>query len=454
MSEYSSSDELTDVTSRHVASDDEDNSLSGKMGSKRPAESNAPVRRKSKKKSVSSEPNEEYAGDEKGKLTNKKQKSVKKEKDVPELDEPPQGSKVGNWLRRKSKKKENPRVIPQENTAEQSVQPFNTSTDPVTGTKVNSSPYSSPFHRDDLEGSSTADSTFSSKQKEALREVERLGFEGVSKKLGLDDLSDDDSRFSPPVVPQNSIDFHAQTKFEREQFNDTLLENYAQALSEQEVAEFNESNQLNAEPVIFPDREYSVEGGLKQHETEEVNKEYLYPKTPLEGTESVDGVVRNSKWVEARAVPLMTPASPGSVRAKAALWNQTTSKLGQEQHLLRQSDKGAKNLNTKQIQILTKANNPADSETIKQSSNIIRNSSPLSSYSGQKNMIDTGTPKSLSKENASWPSSELLRSSDALLPTKSRHSEDHWQHAEPGFIPPFSSQQCRGSYHSEPRLYR
>ena len=61
-------------------------------------------------------------------------------------------------------------------------------------------------------------------QRRALKVVERLGFEGVSQKLALSDLSEDDDSYMSPVVPKNTVDFNGRTTFEREQFNDTLTE--------------------------------------------------------------------------------------------------------------------------------------------------------------------------------------------------------------------------------------
>ena len=61
-------------------------------------------------------------------------------------------------------------------------------------------------------------------QRRALKVVERLGFEGVSQKLALSDLSEDDDSYMTPVVPKNTVDFNGRTTFEREQFNDTLTE--------------------------------------------------------------------------------------------------------------------------------------------------------------------------------------------------------------------------------------
>lgn len=61
-------------------------------------------------------------------------------------------------------------------------------------------------------------------QRRALKVVERLGFEGVSNKLALSDPSEDDDSYMSPVVPKNTIDFNGRTTFEREQFNDTLTE--------------------------------------------------------------------------------------------------------------------------------------------------------------------------------------------------------------------------------------
>lgn len=61
-------------------------------------------------------------------------------------------------------------------------------------------------------------------QRRALKVVERLGFEGVSQKLALSDLSDDEDGYMSPVVPKNTVEFNGRTTFEREQFKDTLAE--------------------------------------------------------------------------------------------------------------------------------------------------------------------------------------------------------------------------------------
>lgn len=470
LSEYSSSDELTDVTSRHVATDDEDNSLSVMMDSKRPIEASAHVRRRSKKQSTSSEPTEE---DTEGKLTNKKRKSVKKGK-TEELDENAKDSNIGSWFRRKSKKKESPQVIPEEGTDRHSelAQPFNTPTDSVTNS------------RDNIEGSSTAGATFSAQHSEAMRGVERLGFEGVSKKLGLDDLSHDDGNYSPPAVPQNSIDFHGQTRFEKEQFHDTLLEDYTQALTEQEIAELNESETLNAEPVVLVDNELPVEGALRTPDTKELKKEHLHIKTAKESNESVEDVVRNSRWVESHAEQVLKPTSPGSVRARAALWNQTTSKILQSPQISKESKKGAKfnpvegkgdelriknRVSIKQDQfsdqLATKAKDTVDSgfrsfrndaESFKQSSDIkdvLRTSMPLGTSSSHERDIHNAIPRSLSKDNTSLSTSALFQNDEAQGFAESRYGEHHLLHAEPGFIPPFTSKHSRAFYHSEPSLY-
>lgn len=61
-------------------------------------------------------------------------------------------------------------------------------------------------------------------QRRALKVVERLGFEGVSQKLALSDVSEDSESYMSPVVPKNTTDFNGRTTFEREQFKDTLTE--------------------------------------------------------------------------------------------------------------------------------------------------------------------------------------------------------------------------------------
>ena len=61
-------------------------------------------------------------------------------------------------------------------------------------------------------------------QRRALKVVERLGFEGVSQKLALSDVSEDSESCMSPVVPKSTTDFDGRTTFEREQFKDTLTE--------------------------------------------------------------------------------------------------------------------------------------------------------------------------------------------------------------------------------------
>ena len=61
-------------------------------------------------------------------------------------------------------------------------------------------------------------------QRRALKVVERLGFEGVSQKLALSDVSEDSESYMSPEIPKNTIDFNGRTTFEREQFNETLTE--------------------------------------------------------------------------------------------------------------------------------------------------------------------------------------------------------------------------------------
>ena len=68
------------------------------------------------------------------------------------------------------------------------------------------------------------DSRLTDEQRRALKVVERLGFEGVSEKLALSDLSEDEDSYMSPAVPKNTMDFNGRTTFEREQFNDTLTE--------------------------------------------------------------------------------------------------------------------------------------------------------------------------------------------------------------------------------------
>ena len=72
-----------------------------------------------------------------------------------------------------------------------------------------------------IPGVTPEDSWLTDEQRRALKVVERLGFEGVSQKVALSDLSSESDTYMSPVVPKNTIDFNGRTTFEREQFNDT-----------------------------------------------------------------------------------------------------------------------------------------------------------------------------------------------------------------------------------------
>ena len=504
LSEYSSSDELTDVTSRHVASDDDDTS-SVKLDTKRPLDSSTPARRKSKKERSGSVPTEEVTEGKKGKVSSKlhlgeskKKKSIKKGSRE-ESDEPGKDFTDGGWFKRKSKKKKLPeQALPEKDTAAPTVpqtgpQQLNTLTGPPKNT-ASASESIVPPDPDDLAGSPTEDSALNDRQREALREVERLGFEGVSKKLGLDDLSeDDDHRYSPPAVPKNTIDFHGQTQFEREQFQDTLVEDYAEALNEQEMTEMNASQLSNAEPIVSVDNKLSIEGSLRNWETEKYKKaKHLLPEDAMGDMDMSGGeVVRNSKWVEAHGETVMKPASPGSVRAKAALWNQAASKLEQAKDLHRQpgrlpkfepvkeksDDLGLKDTKEKrQTQSSDKSmspgtdttdatfrhlqrdteNSPQVQDDIGSTDTCIGMVKPLSSQSGHQtgiHVLHIAVPRSLGKGTTSFSTSELHGDSGMKSWKEISFEEQDLIHAEPGYVPPFRTKQSRAFYHSEPSLH-
>lgn len=82
------------------------------------------------------------------------------------------------------------------------------------------------------------DGWLTDEQRRALKAVERLGFEGVSQKLALSDLSSESDTYMSPVVPRNSIDFHGRTTFEQEQFNETLSDSPV-LVSEARIEETN-----------------------------------------------------------------------------------------------------------------------------------------------------------------------------------------------------------------------
>lgn len=87
-------------------------------------------------------------------------------------------------------------------------------------------------------GAKSDDSWLNDEQRRALKVVERLGFEGVSQKLALSDLSSESDPLMSPVVPKNSIDFHGRTTFEQEQFNETLSDSPV-LVSEARIEETN-----------------------------------------------------------------------------------------------------------------------------------------------------------------------------------------------------------------------
>ncbi|XP_022779639.1 uncharacterized protein LOC111321114 [Stylophora pistillata] len=107
-------------------------------------------------------------------------------------------------------------------------------------------------------------------QRRALKVVERLGFEGVSQKLALSDLSEDSESYMTPVVPKNTIDFNEKTTFEREQFNDTLTENNV-PVSEATIEEAN---------LSFGQTFSGLDGYEPQEELQSPNEEAQQGKHP------------------------------------------------------------------------------------------------------------------------------------------------------------------------------
>ena len=101
------------------------------------------------------------------------------------------------------------------------------------------------------------DSWLTDEQRRALKAVERLGFEGVSQKLALSDLSSESDTYMSPVVPRNSIDFHGRTTFEQEQFNETLSDSPV-LVSEARIEETN----LNLNNTFAEVDKLELQGGL------------------------------------------------------------------------------------------------------------------------------------------------------------------------------------------------
>lgn len=194
MSEFSSSDELTDVTSH-----DEESTTSG------------PRRRQSRKDSKKERRDHEDSVD--GQKSSTKKSSIEKrtpdtiqemaeEADKEDGGVPPPippylGDSTPEIPRRSSRKK-------WQTSAQDELDGPGKPLPPLPG--------DAPENR------------LTGEQRRALKVVERLGFEGVSQKLALSDLSEDDDSYMSPVVPKNTIDFNGRTTFEREQFNDTLTD--------------------------------------------------------------------------------------------------------------------------------------------------------------------------------------------------------------------------------------
>ena len=194
MSEYSSSDELTDVTSH----DEESTTTSG-------------GRRHSRK------------GSKKGKLEGQDS-----------LDGPPSHRKKPSTKRRTPdtiQEVSEDAVQEEDGEAPPPIPPYLGDSSPEVPTRNRKNGKRSA--QDQLDGPGEPlppvpldppENKLTDEQRRALKVVERLGFEGVSQKLALSDLSEDSESYMSPVVPKNTIDFNGRTTFEREQFNDTLTE--------------------------------------------------------------------------------------------------------------------------------------------------------------------------------------------------------------------------------------
>ena len=91
----------------------------------------------------------------------------------------------------------------------------------------------SPLPRDSPEN------TLTDEQQGALKVVEKLGFDGVSEKLGLSSASEGEHSSVFPEVPRNTIDFHGRTSFEQEQFGDTLMTESSIPVSDARMEEAN-----------------------------------------------------------------------------------------------------------------------------------------------------------------------------------------------------------------------
>lgn len=195
LSEYSSSDELTDVTSQ------DEESLT----------SNPQTRSRSRKGSKKVKHDEKDAVD--GMTTSTKKSSLKRqtpdtiqevteEVDKEDGEDPPPippylGNSTPEAPKRSSRKKGR---TPGQDELDGPGQPL-----PPIPTDV-------------------PDSRLTDEQRRTLRVVERLGFEGVSEKLALSDLSEDEDSYMSPAIPKSTMDFNGRTTFERKLFNDTLTE--------------------------------------------------------------------------------------------------------------------------------------------------------------------------------------------------------------------------------------
>lgn len=205
MSEYSSSDELTDVTSH-----DEESTTSGSRAKRSPGfdkEGRRRSRKGSKKEKLDDQDSVDGSKPSAKKSSMKRQtpdtiQEVSEEADkedgaIPPPIPPYLGDSTPEVPKRSARKKGQ---TPMQDELDGPGQPL----PPVPG--------------------DTPDNRLTDEQRRALKVVERLGFEGVSQKLALSDLSEDDNSYMSPVVPKNTIDFNGRTTFERDQFNDTLTE--------------------------------------------------------------------------------------------------------------------------------------------------------------------------------------------------------------------------------------
>ena len=190
MSELSSSDELTDVTSH-----DEESTTSGPR--RRQSRKGSKKERRDHKDSVDGWKSSTKKSSIKKRTPDTIQEMAEEDGGVPPPIPPYLGDSTPEIPRRSSRKK-------WQTSAQDELDGPGKPLPPLPG--------NAPENR------------LTDEQRRALKVVERLGFEGVSQKLALSDLSEDDDSYMSPVVPKNAIDFNGRTTFEREQFNDTLTD--------------------------------------------------------------------------------------------------------------------------------------------------------------------------------------------------------------------------------------